>query len=56
MLTQTALLSMASDDDHTFFNGLCGVLMGTAVLLIGIYMITRRANEPATDHPERSHA
>lgn len=42
VLTQTALLSMASEGDHTFYNGLCGVIMGSVVVLIGVYMLVRR--------------
>lgn len=49
VLTQTALLSMASEGDHTFYNGLCGVIMGSVIVLIGLYMLVRRMPVQASD-------
>ncbi|WP_159501479.1 hypothetical protein [Microbacterium sp. 18062] len=53
VLTQTALLSMASEADHTFSNALCGLAMGSAVALIGVYMLVHRLPGPATDPTPR---
>lgn len=42
VLTQTALLSMTSEADHSRFNGLCGIIMGAGAALIGLRMLVRR--------------
>lgn len=49
VLTQTALLSMADDRDLTFYNGLCGTIMGTAAALIGVYMVLRPIRSSPTN-------
>ncbi|MFT4306075.1 MAG: hypothetical protein QM604_04200 [Microbacterium sp.] len=51
VLTQTALLSMAADGDHTFYNGVCGVIMGALVAIIGLYMLLHRLPEPVPGEP-----
>ncbi|MHC9043301.1 hypothetical protein ACYX8G_01885 [Microbacterium saperdae] len=51
VLTQTALLSMASTRNHTFYNGLCGVILGSAVVLIGVYMLCRRVPPALPESP-----
>ena len=40
VLTQTALLSL-SEGDHSFYNGLCGIIFGSLAACVGIFMIIR---------------
>lgn len=42
VLTQTALLAMTSEVDHSRYNGVCGIIMGTGGALIGLRMLLRR--------------
>ncbi|MBY0689933.1 hypothetical protein K5S26_15490 [Microbacterium marinilacus] len=42
VLTQTALLSMTSETDHSRYNGVCGIVMAAIALLIGLRMCLRR--------------
>lgn len=43
VLTQTALLSMATDGEHSLWNGVCALVMATAVAGIGAGMLVRAA-------------
>ncbi|MFT4122350.1 MAG: hypothetical protein QM635_00800 [Microbacteriaceae bacterium] len=48
VLTQTALLSMTLQTDHSRYNGICGVVMGTGAALISLRLLLRRI--PQTRH------
>lgn len=39
VLTQTAILSFASEDDNRFYNAISGVLFGLAAALIGLFVV-----------------
>lgn len=40
VLTQTALLSL-SEGNHSFYNGLCGIIFGSLAACVGLSMIIR---------------
>lgn len=42
VLTQTALLSMTSETDHSRYNGICGLVMAAGVILISMRLLRRR--------------
>ncbi|MFT4051202.1 MAG: hypothetical protein QM677_03010 [Microbacterium sp.] len=56
VLTQTALLSMTSETDHSRYNGICGIVMGAGAALIGLRLLLRRVPSPgAPSTLSRSH-
>ncbi|MGO2660606.1 hypothetical protein [Mycetocola reblochoni] len=54
VLTQTALLSMTDERDLSFYNGLCGAIMGALVALIATFMLLRPIRDDA--HPPTADA
>jgi hypothetical protein len=49
VLTQTALLSMTSETDHSRYNGICGIVMGAGAALISLRMLVRHTRHEPDD-------